>query len=288
MRIKNEEIVARREKVSAYLQSHSNQWMVLSDVAKLMDCAAVTIRRDITSIIENGLGGSIEASHQGIMWVPDPVIVDTQEKIKKDAQAFAAFFKTEKKEEKIEKIEKTETTEILFAKGRNSEGYSDPTAAMAIRNAEPKTKTILSGDVWLSSRSDGRTDICLILRNLGDKSICVIIDKTATTKDGYIPYGWQKIDCTRISAKPNKYFTERADLVTPEVMSKVHEKLADILGIDIIVEAPAPAPVVPQVDEKKLRAEIEAEIKAEYEQKLTQQKIDIYERVLFGKREEVR
>lgn len=268
--MRKEEIAARREKVKTYLQNHVNQWVTLGDVSKICNTTAFTAKKDIMHIVDNNIGGSIETSHQGVMWIPAPVIVDPKEKMQKDAKAFASFFKTEKKEEK---------TEILFAKGKNSEGYSDPTANRAIRNIEPDVKPIFSGDVWLASRSDGRTDACLVIRNFGDKSLCVTLDKIASSDDGYVSYGRNKIDCTKLSSKPNKYFIEHVEAIPAEVMANVRSKLADILGIEETINHVEASPI----DEKKLRAEVRAELEAEYERKLTQQKIDIYERVLFGR-----
>ena len=254
------EVAARREKIGKYLQNHANSWVTRSEIGKLFDISVATVTVDANHIVKTSIGGSIESSrNHGIMWIPDPVVIDVNEKMKEDARKAAAAFSK---------------TEIMFAKGKNSEGYPDPTANMAIRNTEPQARPIFSGDVWLASRSDGRTDTCLILRNLGERSICVVIDKTASLDDGYVSYGRQKIDCTRIQSKPNKYFIDHVEIVTPTVMSKVREKLADILGIEtsIIVGEPA-------VNEVAIREEIAAE----YEKKLIDQKIDIYERILFRK-----
>lgn len=152
-----------------------------------------------------------------------------------------------------------------FGPNKNHEGYSDPTAAAAIKNIEKKWVDPQPGEIWLYRRKDGGVSSKLILsRNNG--TVCAL----------YMFNSTKPIDCVSVvdddgkqyiislktveTMKPGA-FERRTGKLSRSSMNIIKAKLATRLGLQIKHINPEPA-----FDKELFIAQTEARI---YKEALT-------------------
>ena len=129
--------------------------------------------------------------------------------------------------------EKTETSSTYRKKSavmHNSEGYSDPTAGVAIRNVEGEDPYARLGEVWSVKGANGLVEWFMILSDWGAvriglplyagdyrSRIRVKVDVAGTTLYG---------DATNLRSKPSKYFDT--------YMGNVEDKKARVILNDVL------------------------------------------------------
>lgn len=109
-----------------------------------------------------------------------------------------------------EKAEPSSTYRKKSTVMRNSEGYSDPTAGTAIKNAEGEDPYARLGEVWSVNGANGLTEWFMILSDWGTVRIGIPLYmgdfrsriRVKVDLEGIVLYG----DATNLRSKPRKYF----------------------------------------------------------------------------------
>lgn len=122
---------------------------------------------------------------------------------------------------------------------KNSEGYSDPTAGMAIRNAEADNPHKSAGEVWRTEAANGdveyflvfaeysttRLGIPLYIQSSGRFVDPVIIDSLGGAK----LYG----DCTQVKSKPKKYMIDTIGMIETEQLNDIRRRTCEAISIPV-------------------------------------------------------
>lgn len=122
---------------------------------------------------------------------------------------------------------------------KNSEGYSDPTAGMAIRNAEADNPHKSAGEVWRTEAANGdveyflvfteysttRLGIPLYIQSSGRFVDPVIIDSLGGAK----LYG----DCTQVKSKPKKYMIDTIGMIETEQLNDIRRRTTEAIGVTV-------------------------------------------------------
>ena len=269
----------RRDRIENYLKKHENEYVTSAQISKVCGGGTSTVYLDIEAIRKSLNDGSIESENgKGYMFVrfaipatadPDPV------------------------------------------PKKNSEGYNDPTAFAAIKTAMSK-KLVKNGDVCKFANSNGVTELFAIVRAFDDTSLVVKLldakyihgntDYFRGTRVGKMVYA---ADFRKIMSRPNKYITEVVASMTTDAYDKLCLDIGEMLGLDVddsaSKEAAAEiAALKAQLAEKeRLLADTEETLDAlakEMDERksgaidpvawiLACQKIEIYEKIIFGEKE---
>lgn len=148
--------------------------------------------------------------------------------------------------------EKTETSSTYRKKSpvmRNGEGYSDPTAGVAIRNVEGEDPYARLGEVWSVKGANGLVEWFMILSDWGAvriglplyagdyrSRIRVKVDVAGTTLYG---------DATNLRSKPSKYFDTYMGNVEDKkarvILNDVLKAVCDPDISPVVIEAVSPA-----------------------------------------------
>ena len=190
-------------------------------------------------------------------------------------------------------------------KGKNAEGYPDPTASKAIEKADAANRLFLSGDVYEGTTSSGYTELLLIVKSWKDTSLVVkLVDPKLIHGDTEYVHGITYMgntyaaDVRRLTNKPNKYITNRMFTISYDTFGEMLDSIGEIFGFEteeqpvIIDNADEVAELKRQLEEKDaLLAEAErmlgelAEAREQVndiDRQLLVQKVEIYEKLLFG------
>lgn len=122
---------------------------------------------------------------------------------------------------------------------KNSEGYSDPTAGMAIRNAEADNPHKSAGEVWRTEAANGdveyflvfaeysttRLGIPLYIQSSGRFVDPVIIDSLGGAK----LYG----DCTQVKSKPKKYMIDTIGMIETEQLNDIRRRTCEAISMPV-------------------------------------------------------
>lgn len=184
----------------------------------------------------------------------------------------------------------------------NAEGYSDPTAGKAIINAMKLSNGKYPmrqqfGEVWSTSRVVGDQEGVLIL--FARNSRCIVIPVYPTKKsffDDEISLRWQTKDeywhftsMSSICNYSDNILSKRLYSLSEEDKERVREAVIKVFGAECSFETKSIETVeVPVEVEKEVVKEVVREVevpvqtdKKDIEILLLQQKVEIYERLLF-------
>ena len=132
---------------------------------------------------------------------------------------------------------------------RNSEGYSDPTAGTAIKNAEGEDPYARLGEVWSVNGANGLTEWFMILSDWGTVRIGIPLYmgdfrsriRVKVDLEGIVLYG----DATNLRSKPRKYFdTYVGNVGDKKAKAILNDALTAVCDPDIspvVVETVMPA-----------------------------------------------
>lgn len=273
-------VTQRLDRMASYLKEREGEYVSTTQLADVCGASVSTVYSDMKTIKKTIVGGTIESqASKGYMFVrfaipatadPDPV------------------------------------------PKKNSEGYNDPTAFAAITKTAMSKKLVKNGDVCKFANSNGVTELFAIVRAFDDTSLVVKLldakyihgntDYFRGTKVGNMVYA---ADFRKIMSRPNKYITEVVASMTADAYDKLITDIGEMLGLDVddSVSKEAAAEIAAlkaQLAEKeRLLADTEETLdvlaKEMDERKagaidpvawiLACQKIEIYERFIFGEKE---
>jgi biotin operon repressor len=122
---------------------------------------------------------------------------------------------------------------------KNSEGYSDPTAGMAIRNAEADNPYKSAGEVWRTEAANGDVEYFLVFAEYSTTRLGipfyiqpgsrfvdpVIIDSLGGAK----LYG----DCTQVKSKPKKYMIDTIGMIETEQLNDIRRRTTEAIGVTV-------------------------------------------------------
>lgn len=259
----NVKVKERKGQIRNYLAKHEGEYVTRVQIAKAIgaSCGLDTIANDITAIKTELTGATIEAKHGvGYMFVR---LVDPVPK-------------------------------------KNPEGYNDPTAYAAIKAVSPKT--FKCGDVHECTASNGFTDMFVIIKTFDDTSLVVkLVEPKYVHGDTEYVHGIAyngtvyAADIRRLTTKPNKYIAEKIFSIQETVYNDIMGTINEMFGFDTEVDTTNDTEVVDAeiadlkaelAEKDRLLAEMKEEAleidKTALEWKLMEQKIEIYERLLFG------
>lgn len=184
---------------------------------------------------------------------------------------------------------------------KNAEGYNDYTASKAIANVD----LFKSGDVYEGTTSSGFTELLVIIKSFKDTSMVIkLTDPKYVHGDTEYVHGITYMgnvyaaDSRRLTTKPNKYITNRVFSIGEDGLQEMVDDIGEIFGF----EDAAPVDTSDKDAEIfSLRKELikkerlleeanqmlvelsEAKQKAsDVETQMLLQKVEIYERLLFG------
>lgn len=122
---------------------------------------------------------------------------------------------------------------------KNSEGYSDPTAGMAIRNVEADNPYKSAGEVWRTEAANGDVEYFLVFAEYSTTRLGipfyiqpgsrfvdpVIIDSLGGAK----LYG----DCTQVKSKPKKYMIDTIGMIETEQLNDIRRRTSEAIGVTV-------------------------------------------------------
>lgn len=183
-----------------------------------------------------------------------------------------------------------------YGEGKNDEGYSDPTAATAMKNIDVKQKT---GDVWEVNASNGLVETYLVLAATEKYSTCIQLylkykdtpesERAVLKNVSFIPGYLAYYNPTKLFTKPNRYFLDQIGGLSVKEIDLVKHAVNDYLKItpvkevEVKVEVPVEKEVIKEV-EKIVEVPVEPEreessdiLALKHEIELAKQKAAIYE-----------
>lgn len=157
----------------------------------------------------------------------------------------------------------TDKSDRNLVKGRNSEGYSDPTASAAIREVDKMNLSLAPGSIVEHRTANGDTYDFLVLNSYGDNATGFRLCETwAGSSES--PYSMKVgsllkdyfIDISRLSTVPIRFLSASNEvLATP--LKNVKDKLAEYLKLEgNMVEVEK---IVGKVVEKEVPVEVKTE-----------------------------
>lgn len=167
---------------------------------------------------------------------------------------------------------------------KNQEGYSDPTAGLAMRMMKPKEDKIGPGEVWEFQANsympgqDKRLFLTVSVHPDIDLSVgfeVVASDVRPAPNSTYICYFERSgktyyVDTRRVMSKPAKYLTEWVGNLKEDVLDEIRVSAARQFGAQLDIPKEKPAAVV----EEKVQEPIDY--------LLLKQRADIYEKVFYA------
>jgi len=296
---KREAILERQSKVKDYICNRPNEYISSAYASKRFGISDYTFRNDVRAIAES-LDGTLRFEHGlGIMYVPNSTDYISQPSVSQNAK----------------KIDK----ETGF---RNAEGYSDPTAGQAITNVElangyldtkyEKTGPMI-GEVWEGECSNGFTDMLLIICVYSRHCLCLKlnpVDYNAYEPTGALVIKYMgniyTVEPERIGTKPSKYISKRLFDIPVEQYEAICNMISNLFvtenkaneytrRVQQLVEREEELEIRKKAVEtheeelemrkEELEMRKEAELNdpgAALELLLLRQKVEIYERLIFG------
>lgn len=261
-------VTQRRTVIKKYMENHAGEWVSSQVLADRFNVGRATIQMDI-KLAAKELGGVLEACpSRGYMY---------------NASA---------------------KPEVSL---KNYEGYNDPTASIAIAKVDgPEVDTCkqpsknepslpkIPGEIWECSTSNGGVDLILIIKAYSDFSLVLKLVPTTDMIAGdclVIVKGCKyDIDTRKISTKPNKYITRYAQVIPEDVWRKVEQRLERTFiaedtrnAFDMAIAKAAARNAELTARIKELESKIEEKKDDGVEVLLLKTKVEIYERLLFGK-----
>lgn len=179
----------------------------------------------------------------------------------------------------IDRAEKLkDKSDTNFSKGKNSEGYYDPTASAAIREVDKMNLNLAPGSIVEHRTANGDTYDFLVLNSYGDNATGFRLCE-AWTGASESPYSLKVgslfkdyfIDISRLSTVPIRFLSASNEvLATP--LKNVKDKLAEYLKLEgARVE-------VEKIVEKVVEKEVPVEVKSESDDVVVlRQMLEIYQ-----------
>ncbi len=170
---------------------------------------------------------------------------------------------------------------------KNSEGYNDPTAALALRMMEPKETKVAAGDVWEVQQSTvpgtTREWLIIMVHDTGWCSCLEVFDPHERPAPNnphiyHFPGDMQNyyVDCRRITTKPVRAFEDYHSKVSGDILDEIRLHTACAMGAS--VSSPKQGVVkTPRVD-----IVAEARRQQDVDTLLLKQKAEIYEKCFFA------
>ena len=197
---------------------------------------------------------------------------------KSESQIYADLKEMEQKNPRLKHSTRLgyywDKSEDRYPPGKNSEGYPDPTAGLAMAMMDFKEKLIKTGEIWrVSSLNQTKsTNLFYVIKahELGVVNCLEVYhkDEWAFSPDEHIVFLNDRsyVDCRRVLSKPTRYFESKSTLVhiddgTEKVIA---EQVADALGLCVMPDFKLGAPM--QVLEEPI------------DLRLAKQKAEIYEK----------
>jgi len=122
---------------------------------------------------------------------------------------------------------------------KNSEGYSDPTAGMAIRNAEADNPYKSAGEVWRTEAANGDVEYFLVFAEYSTTrlGIPLYIQPGSRFVDPVIidSLGGAKLygDCTQVKSKPKKYMIDTIGMIETEQLNDIRRRTTEAIGVTV-------------------------------------------------------
>lgn len=122
---------------------------------------------------------------------------------------------------------------------KNSEGYSDPTAGMAIRNAEADNPHKSAGEVWRTEAANGDVEYFLVFAEYSTTrlGIPLYIQPASRFVDPVIidSLGGAKLygDCTQVKSKPKKYMIDTIGMIETEQLNDIRRRTSEAIGVTV-------------------------------------------------------
>lgn len=151
---------------------------------------------------------------------------------------------------------------------RNSEGYSDPTAGTAIKNAEGDDPYARLGEVWSVNGANGLTEWFMILSDWGTVRIGIPLYmgdfrsriRVKVDLEGIVLYG----DATNLRSKPRKYFdTYVGNVGDKKAKAILNDALKAVCDPDIsptVIESVMPANTITVDGVRYTEADVKSKI----------------------------
>lgn len=143
---------------------------------------------------------------------------------------------------------------------KTEEGYSDPTAAAAIKTVDSKIYgEFTPGDIWHVSASNGSIEKYLVVASFAGCATCL---QVLNNKNDYNPVIHmcvslvknEFVDCRRLVSKPSKYFLEKDDSYHVTNFDAIKMRIAALN--DLVVEKPVEK-IVEKIVEKPVEKVVE-------------------------------
>lgn len=168
----------------------------------------------------------------------------------------------------------------------NSEGYSDPTAGLAMRMMTPKEDKIGPGEVWEFQKNSYVPDntknlfLTLVVYPEIDLSLGLEVFKSnikPAPNSGYVCYFERGnetyyVDARRIISKPAKYLTEYIGKLTDKTFLDIRK--AAVSGFNVSVRIAEPS--------KEVKKEPAVKVSEPIDYQLQKQRADIYEKAFYA------
>lgn len=179
------------------------------------------------------------------------------------------------KDEKMEppRVIDTEVPRVRDNEFRNSEGYSDPTAALAMRMMEPKETRVDAGDIWEIQQStvpgSTREWLIVVVHDTGWCNCLEVYDPHERPAPNsshiyHFPGEMQNyyVDCRRITSKPLRAFEDYQSKVSNSILEDVRLHIANAMCAQVPVknDAQESPDVSLERDVERLLIEQEAKI----------------------------
>lgn len=122
---------------------------------------------------------------------------------------------------------------------KNSEGYSDPTAGLAIRNAEADNPYKSAGEVWRTEAANGDVEYFLVFAEYSTTrlGIPLYIQSNGRFVDPIIidSLGGAKLygDCTQVKSKPKKYMIDTIGMIETEQLNDIRRRTCEAISIPV-------------------------------------------------------
>lgn len=122
---------------------------------------------------------------------------------------------------------------------KNSEGYSDPTAGMAIRNVEADNPYKSAGEVWRTEAANGDVEYFLVFAEYSTTrlGIPLYIQPASRFVDPIIidSLGGAKLygDCTQVKSKPKKYMIDTIGMIETEQLNDIRRRTCEAISIPV-------------------------------------------------------
>ena len=273
---------SRAKLIGKFFEEHPSEWFTSKELTSKLGIPRTSVKNDISKIRSTVATNGEVLSQRGFGYM------------------FVPYASGSKKTETVEKPNK------------NSEGYPDPTASKAIRNAEKDAKSneLYPMDVWEFEESNGFTSPFLIVKAFDRFAMGYRINECSAEykieNEYFVSITYMGstyvFDIRRLITKPVKYAKKRL-WSTEKDINDVFKMFTEAIGVEmpVIIKNveldPNPdlekkyheacvtiANMETTIDDLKAHVEsLTAEnecLKTQTEMKLLQQKVEIYEKLL--------